>query len=216
MADNSNLIVLTLASVCQSAYLVQQLAGSGRCADDAVQSTLATLSYPSAALGIAHLAENPHQLTLGLQSLSGLLIQPTERPASKDIARYALSLLLLERRLNSNKPVLAAFHDRIQQLARQRQFFAEDSIQLTQVIAAIYTDLISPLGPRIQIQGEKSLLESPYMQSKIRALLLCGLNSAIWWRSLGGSRLQLIFRRQKLIKHTQSILSAHPADEYNG
>jgi high frequency lysogenization protein len=216
VTDNTNLIVLTLASVCQSARLVQQLAGSGRCAEEAAQSTLATLSHSSPAQGIAHLAENPHQLTLGLQCLSGLLIQPTERPASKDIARYALGVLHLERRLNSDKHVQSAFYDRIKLLTRQRQFYSEDSIPLMQVIAAIYTDLISPLGPRIQIQGEKALLQSPYMQSKIRALLLCGLNSAIWWRSLGGNRLQLIFRRQKLIKHTQSILSALPADEYHG
>lgn len=208
MDENFNLIVLALAGVCQSARLVQQLAQGGRCPESALQYTLSNLSYPSPALGIAQLAENSDQLSYGLESLTGLLIQNPEQSATKEITRYALSLLVLERRLRNKKAVVAEFYSRIQQLSRQRQFYADDPQQLTHIIAAIYTDLISPLGPRIQIKGEQPVLQSANMQSKIRALLLCGLYSAIWWRRLGGNRLQLIFRRQKLIKHSQLILSS--------
>lgn len=215
MNENFDLSVLALANVCHSAQLVQQLACSGRCSEVALQHMLANLSYSFPSLAMAKLAENSHQLKCGLQSLNGLLIQPTAQPASKMITYYVLGLLILERRLNSNEPVKAKFYDRIQTLTRQRQFYAEDPVSLIQVTGAIYTDLISPLGPRIQIKGEQSLLKQPYVQSKIRTALLSGLYSAIWWRSLGGNRLQLIFKRQKLIKHTQSILASLPVDESN-
>ena len=44
---------------------------------------------------------------------------------------------------------------------------------------AIYVDVISPLGPRIQVTGSPAVLQSPQVQAKVRATLLAGIRAAV-------------------------------------
>ena len=50
-------------------------------------------------------------------------------------------------------------------------------------MVAIYVDVISPLGPRIQVTGSPAVLQSPQVQAKVRATLLAGIRAAVLWRS---------------------------------
>lgn len=60
-------------------------------------------------------------------------------------------------------------------------------------MAGIYVDVISPLGPRIQVTGSPAVLQSPQVQAKVRASLLAGIRAAVLWQQVGGGRLQLMF-----------------------
>ncbi len=42
-------------------------------------------------------------------------------------------------------------------------------------MAGIYVDVISPLGPRIQVTGSPAVLQSPQVQAKVRSALLAGI-----------------------------------------
>ncbi len=75
-------------------------------------------------------------------------------------------------------------------------------------MAAIYVDVISPLGPRIQVTGSPAVLQSPQVQAKVRATLLAGIRAAVLWhRQVGGGRLQLMFSRNRLTTQAKQILA---------
>ncbi len=66
-------------------------------------------------------------------------------------------------------------------------------------MASIYSDLISPIGPRIQVAGTPLFLQQPLVQHKVRPA--AGRHRAcVLWRQLGGSRTQIIFARKKMVE----------------
>lgn len=74
-------------------------------------------------------------------------------------------------------------------------------------MAAIYVDVISPLGPRIQVTGSPAVLQSAQVQAKVRATLLAGIRAAVLWHQVGGGRLQLMFSRNRLTTQAKQILA---------
>jgi high frequency lysogenization protein len=74
-------------------------------------------------------------------------------------------------------------------------------------IASIYSDLISPLGARIQVAGDPSILKIEANQHKVRALLLAGVRSAVLWRQVGGKRRNILFARSKLLDCAKQLLN---------
>lgn len=106
--------------------------------------------------------------------------------------------MVLERKLSSAKGALDTLGNRINGLQRQLEHFDLQSETLMSAMAAIYVDVISPLGPRIQVTGSPAVLQSPQVQAKVRATLLAGIRAAVLWHRVGGGRLQLMFSRNRL------------------
>jgi high frequency lysogenization protein len=73
-------------------------------------------------------------------------------------------------------------------------------------LGQLYKDTVSQLSPRIIINGEQQHLSNENNASRIRALLLAGLRSAILWRQCGGSRLSLLFNRKRYETETHLLL----------
>jgi high frequency lysogenization protein len=73
-------------------------------------------------------------------------------------------------------------------------------------MAAIYVDVISPLGPRIQVTGHPLSCKAR-RQAKVRATLLAGIRAAVLWHQVGGGRLQLMFSRNRLTTQAKQILA---------
>ncbi|HDL8055398.1 high frequency lysogenization protein HflD [Yersinia enterocolitica] len=206
MAKNYYDITLALAGICQSARLVQQLAHEGQCDNDALNTVLSGLLQTNPPSTLAVYGGNEQSLKMGLETLQSVLNANRQGPAA-ELARYTLSLMVLERKLNANKSAMNTLGDRISQLDRQLAHFDLESETMMSSLAAIYTDVISPLGPRIQVIGSPAILQSTLVQAKIRAALLAGIRSAVLWQQVGGSRLQLMFSRNRLFKQAQSILA---------
>ncbi|CNG33998.1 high frequency lysogenization protein HflD [Yersinia enterocolitica] len=206
MAKNYYDITLALAGICQSARLVQQLAHEGQCDNDALNTVLSGLLQTNPPSTLAVYGGNEQSLKMGLETLQSVLNASRQGPAA-ELTRYTLSLMVLERKLNANKSAMNTLGDRISQLDRQLAHFDLESETMMSSLAAIYTDVISPLGPRIQVIGSPAILQSTLVQAKIRAALLAGIRSAVLWQQVGGSRLQLMFSRNRLFKQAQSILA---------
>ncbi|ELZ4048650.1 high frequency lysogenization protein HflD [Yersinia enterocolitica] len=206
MAKNYYDITLALAGICQSARLVQQLAHEGQCDNDALNTVLSGLLQTNPPSTLAVYGGNEQSLKMGLETLQSVLNANRKGPAA-ELTRYTLSLMVLERKLNANKSAMNTLGDRISQLDRQLAHFDLESETMMSSLAAIYTDVISPLGPRIQVIGSPAILQSTLVQAKIRAALLAGIRSAVLWQQVGGSRLQLMFSRNRLFKQAQSILA---------
>jgi high frequency lysogenization protein len=117
-----------------------------------------------------------------------------------ELTRYVVSLIALERKLAKRKDILNMLGERISQIGRQQQHFDLLDEQILANMASIYSDLISPIGPRIQVAGTPLFLQQPLVQHKVRALLLAGIRACVLWRQLGGSRTQIIFARKKMVE----------------
>ena len=127
-----------------------------------------------------------------------------------ELTRYIVGVLALERRLHKTPTKMKALGDKLQHLQRQLQHFAITDDNMLANLADIYAECISSLGSRIQIYGQPDLLKQTAVQHKVRALLLAAIRSAVLWRQAGGSRLNFIFKRRKLVAQAQQMLSQLP------
>lgn len=124
-----------------------------------------------------------------------------------DITRYALALLVLERKLAKRRDLLEVISKGIQNAQRQVDHFksyVHDSVIGN--LAETYLKSISTLTPRIIVRGENNYLMEQANADKVRALLLAGVRSAVLWNQCGGSRWQLLLRRSTFLEEAQKLL----------
>ncbi|MDF7649848.1 high frequency lysogenization protein HflD [Pantoea sp. Acro-805] len=207
MAKNYYEITLALAGVCQAAHLVQQLAHQGHCHSAALTVSLRSLLDLNPGSTLAVFGNDEANLHLGLETLMAVLNTGSRQGAGAELTRYTLSMMVLERKLHGNKSALNTLAQRISQLDRQLAHYELESETITSAMAGIYVDVISPLGPRIQVTGSPQVLQNSQVQSKVRATLLAGIRAAVLWQQVGGGRLQLMFSRQRLLREAKTILS---------
>ena len=207
MAKNYYNITLALAGICQSAHLVQQLAHQGQCPQDILKVSLNSLMDLNPSSTLAVFGDDENNLRFGLETLLAILNTSNRQGAGAELTRYTLSLMVLERKLNAKKAALNTLADRISQLDRQLAYYGLESDTLISAMAGIYVDVISPLGPRIQVTGNPAILQNTQVQSKVRATLLAGIRAAVLWQQVGGGRLQLMFSRGRLVNEAKAILA---------
>ena len=207
MAKNYYDITLALAGICQSAHLVQQLAHQGQCQPDALNVSLRSVIDLNPGSTLAVFGNDEANLRLGLETLMAVLNSSSRQGMGAELTRYTLSMMVLERKLSGNKSALDTLAQRIGQLDRQLAHYELGSETITSAMAAIYVDVVSPLGPRIQVPGSPAVLQNPLLQSKVRATLLAGIRAAVLWQQVGGGRFQLMLSRQRLLREAKTILS---------
>ncbi|UUM29632.1 high frequency lysogenization protein HflD [Vibrio japonicus] len=194
---------IAFAGICQAVALVQQVAKNGHCDNDAFETSLKAIlnTNPSNTVSVYG---RESDLKLGLECLvKGIDSTPT----GSEVTRYIISLMALERKLSSRNDAMSQLGDRIQMLERQLQHFDLLDEQMISNLASVYLDVISPIGPRIQVTGTPSVLQQTSNQHKVRALLLSGIRSAVLWRQVGGKRRHLIFGRKKMVEQAQILLA---------
>jgi high frequency lysogenization protein len=205
---------LALAGVFQAARLAQELAYHGQTDATAYTASVQSILHidapdtPTVYGGAAG-------VTLGLTMLRDRLIRPGNA-ADMEALRYVLAMLQLERSLAARRGIRQQLGDGLAQIATQMRFFegSEDGDsgvhpRLVEKLAALYTQTISTLKPRIMVSGEPGLLNTPALAARVRAALLAGIRSAVLWRQLGGRRWQLLFTRRHLSAQAGQILRGH-------
>lgn len=207
MAKNYYEITLALAGICQAAHLVQQLAHQGQCQPEALNVSLRSVIDLNPGSTLAVFGNDEANLRLGLETLMAVLNSSSRQGMGAELTRYTLSLMVLERKLSGNKNALDTLAQRISQLDRQLAHYELGSETITSAMAAIYVDVVSPLGPRIQVTGSPAVLQNPLLQSRVRATLLAGIRAAVLWQQVGGGRFQLMLSRQRLLREAKTILS---------
>lgn len=207
MAKNYYEITLALAGICQAAQLTQQLAHQGQCNAAALDVSLRSLLDLNPDSTLAVYGNDEVNLHLGLETIMAVLNSSSRQGSTAELTRYTLSMMVLERKLSGNKAALNTLAQRISQLDRQLVHYELESDIITSAMAAIYVDVISPLGPRIQVTGSPQILQNTQVQNRVRATLLAGIRSAVLWQQIGGGRLQLMFARQRLLREAKTLLS---------
>nr|WP_206760829.1 high frequency lysogenization protein HflD [Vibrio vulnificus] len=194
---------IAFAGMCQAVALVHQIARNGHCDQDAFETSIKAIlnTNPANTLDVFG---NESQLKLGLECLvKGIDSTPT----GSEVTRYLISLMALERKLMGRNDAMSQLGDRIQMVQRQTEHYDLFEEQMISNVASIYLDVISPIGPRIQVTGTPTVLQQTSNQHKVRALLLSGIRSAVLWRQVGGRRRHLIFGRKKMVEQAQILLA---------
>ncbi|MGI2014929.1 high frequency lysogenization protein HflD [Shewanella oncorhynchi] len=203
---NEQLINRTMAfaGILQAIAQVQHLARHGELDNAELAASLNTI-----------LVTNPdntadvYQDKIVLQKGYKLILNQLGDSSQKDveITRYLVGVLALERKLVRSNSDLGMLAERINQVNRQLHHFAITDEQVVANLASIYSDIISNLGPKIQISGNPVCLQRPIVQHKIRALLLAAIRSAVLWRQLGGKRRHLVFARKAIVDTAKKSLT---------
>lgn len=195
---------LALAGVCQSAFLVKRLAQTGFADSGATEASLSSILVTQAdsSQQIFGAVQN---LKIGYQCLLEQL-DASDKTKDLELTRYVASMISLERKLTDNARALNELSSRIAHVQRQVAHLDFDNAQVLRNLAAIYSDVISPLASKIQIKGKPQFLQVESSQQKIRALLLAGIRAAVLWRQLGGRRRHIIFKRKSIVENCRSAL----------
>ena len=195
--------VIALAGVFQSALITWQLAHRGDANPGAMEASIGSL-FNTDPPTVEAVFGGIEGVGAGLHSLLDQLDDPRRR--SVEITQYAVNLLQLARKLRGNKELysrLGAELDKLQ--ARMDSFNFEQSTQYAQ-LAEIYSDNISPLGPRIMVKGSPGNLENTANAARIRSILLAGVRAAHLWYQCGGKRWQLLVFRKRIVSTAKQML----------
>ena len=204
---------ITFAAICQVAYQVQQVSRTGQITDEEFSILLKSIIETSPVNTLAVYGGELDNIKKGLELLiSHLGSDDDTANANKhkdpEFTRYLISLINLERRLAKQPKQLNALGERINATERQLEHYALTSDTLIASFASIYSDIISPLGHKIQVTGEPSILKQSVNQYKIRALLLAGIRAAVLWRQVGGKRRHILFSRKKVVDTAKTLLNS--------
>lgn len=194
---------IAFAGICQAVTLVRQVAEKGECDTEAFATSMRSIINisPSTTLDVFG---SEAALKLGLTSLVNDMSNPS---SNNETTRYLISLIALERKLSRQSDAMNKLGERIQMLERQTEHFNLLDEQMLSNVASVYLDVISPIGPRIQVAGIPSVLQQVSNQHKIRALLLAGFRAAVLWRQVGGKRRHLVFNRKKMVIQANTLLA---------
>ncbi len=203
MLHNKYEQTLALAGIYQTASLVKQIANTGKANGAQIEASIETLFrfdvdsveqvYGSIA-GVGH----------GVKILHKHLKDKPGRDL--EIIKYVISLLVLERKLSTNKKMLDEVDQRLKKIEAQFNFFPLNHENTFAKTGLLYKDTISTLGPKIIVSGEQPYLSNETNASKVRSLLLAGIRSAVLWRQCGGSRWQLLFGQKAYLNECEIIL----------
>jgi high frequency lysogenization protein len=199
---------LTFAAICLAAHQVQQISRGQSINEENFSLLLNSLveMSPSDTLAVydGKLSNLKEALTLVIKHLGDSGDNKRKDP---DFTRYVISLINLERRLTKQPKKMKLLAEQLAGSERQLQHYTINSDTLIASFASIYSDIISPLGTRIQVSGEPSILKQTHNQHKIRALLLSGIRAAVLWRQVGGKRRTILFNRNKMVNTAKELLT---------
>ncbi|EPE37193.1 high frequency lysogenization protein hflD [Candidatus Photodesmus katoptron] len=194
---------IAFSGIYQAVTLVQQVAKSGTCDLNGFKTSLNAIfnTNPNSTINVYGEEAN---LKIGIKQLAKGI---DNTPESIEIIRYIINLLNLERKLSRHHDAMDQLAKRISVLTDQLEHLELVHEKIIEQLSNIYLDIISPIGPRIQVMGTHSVIQNKINQYKVRALLLSGTRSVVLWRQVGGKRRNLIFNRKKMVEQASVLLA---------
>lgn len=205
---------MALAGLFQAVALVQQVAREGRADAAPFEASMASV-FRIDAESTEAVYGGSAQLPLGLATLCRQLGADKARQ-DRELMRYAVSLLFLERQLVRNGKMMGRVREGIEAAIAQSEHYCVTHENVLARLAETYASTVSLLQPRIMVQGEPQHLNTPANANRIRALLLAGMRSAVLWRQLGGHRLKLLWTRKHIVACAEAMLGGDSEAEREG
>jgi high frequency lysogenization protein len=202
MSESLNDRVLALAGMLQAIRLVQQMADNGQAETRPLAVCIESL-FRFDAESTAAIFGSTADLQPGLRRLVAQLDGSGRDPMQ---TRIAMSLLNLERHFMKLPGIAAAVRSELEALAPQCLANGPTHPALLIRLGDLYAAQISPLGPKVLIQGNPVYLSQPALVGEVRACLLAALRSVVLWRQLGGSYWDFLWSRRAMVQTAQGLL----------
>ncbi|CAB5501904.1 High frequency lysogenization protein HflD [Bathymodiolus thermophilus thioautotrophic gill symbiont] len=191
---------LALASLLQSATLVDQLAHTGVCDSQSNEASLKSLVTNST--NVKDIFDSPKDLSVGLNSLKIVFSKGMKN--NQNITLYSLALINLEKKLMKNKVLLSKISTEIETIKKQDFFDIGHSNSLAR-LAELYKSTLGELNPTIMVNGAQIYLSNAHTSNHIRALLLAGIRAVSLWKSQGGKTWHLLLNKKQTLKLINTI-----------
>ena len=201
---------LALAGIYQAASLVKQIANQGSANNAQIEACIETL-FRFDANTVEEVYGDRANIINGAKILQKNLTSISLTGANKDnrdieITKYIISLIMLEKTLSKRTRMLDEISDRLKDIETKFDFFPISHDNTYAKLGHLYKETISTLGPKIIVSGEQLYLSNENNASRVRALLLAGIRSAVLWRQCGGSRWQFFFGQKSYQKECKKII----------
>ena len=198
--------IIAFAAICQITSDVQSLARNGQIDSETYEINLRSVVNMSPENTLSIYGGDIKHIEKGLKVLVKQL--GDENPhKDPELTKYIVNLIALAGKLTKQPKILEKLSKALSDVERQLDHFDITSENIVANLASIYGELISPLGAKIQVAGDSSVLKQPVNQQKIRALLLAGIRAVVLWRQLGGKRRHIIFKRRAMLSKAQALLN---------
>lgn len=196
---------IAFSAMCQAASLVDKIAKTGNCPDENAfeASLMSTLKIDSASPLEIYGGYEP--LAFGIKSAIGQFHYDSSK-RNIQVTKYIIGMITLEKKLSAHSSLLKILSKRLIEIQGQLTHFHISDIPVLKNFDSIYKEIISDLGPKIQVNGNPACLQQEINQHKIRALLLSGVRATVLWRQLGGKRRQLVFSRKAMLEQLKQNL----------
>lgn len=194
---------IALAGLYQSLALVQQLAWHG----DSTHSCLIPTIESILKLDVDSYIEiygSINNISLGLRSLKEILEKRSEQRIIER-THYAINLMYLENKLQADSRSMSSLGGEIERIKIQKTFAEETLPEYATELSRLYREYISPLGPKVIIQGDPKYLKVDQNACLIRALLLAGIRAMVLWRQAQGKRWSLLLGRNSILKNITAL-----------
>jgi len=194
---------VALAGLYQSLALVQNIAWEGDIHHSSMVPTIESILNldPDKYIDVYGSIDN---LQLGVQTLKSALQNKNEKHAVER-TRYAINLMYLASRFAVNQEAVTSLGNQIERLKNTYDSIEESFDEITLDLGGLYREHISPLGPKVIIQGDPVYLKTGQNASKIRALLLAGIRSIVLWKQANGKRWTLLLGRKSLMDNINNL-----------
>ena len=196
--------IMALAGIFQATELVRQAANHGTWSGYAADTCLDSLLSIEAD-SVEDIFGSADRLRLGAETLVSVL--QGDRRYMESLG-YAVSIMQLENNFRKKPQMQALIGTELLSIAD-----IDDGAEIHEIkdlqaqkIAALYTQTISTISPRIVINGRPQHLQIDRTVNWIRTLLFAGLRSAVLWRQMGGGRFSLMFGRKKMLEQVETLL----------
>ena len=186
--------VIALAGLLQAVQLVQQMANNGQATTRPLAACIESLFRFD--------AESAEAVYGGVSELQpGLLRVVAQLDGSdRDTAqtRIAMNVMHLERRFVAAGETVDAVRKSLEEIGRQREQLGPTHPTVLSRLGDLYAERISPLGPRVLVQGNPVYLSQAALVGEVRATLLAALRAAVLWRQSGGSYWNFLLSRRAM------------------
>ena len=116
--------------------------------------------------------------------------------------RYVMDVLALEQRLRRTPKLMRSMGAGISATQEHRHLneLTVTDEDIISRLSGLYEDTAGTVQPRIRVQGQQKHLANTMNTSRIRALLLAAIRSAVLWHQLDGRRSQWLLASGKLLR----------------
>ena len=196
---------LALAGLAQSCYLVAGIARTGMASQDNLAGCLESIfvTNPNETMDVYN---GGNGVRTGLRLVSEILGELKISEHSETI-HYLMAALSLEQRLSRTPNLMRSLGAGISAIQEHRNLneLAATDEDIISRLSQLYEETAGTVKPKIRIQGKQKHLANTMNTSRIRALLLAAIRSAVLWRQLDGTRSQWFLGRGKLLKANNRV-----------